>query len=667
MDINTLLKSINIATLLDEEELSQIGTAALRGYEIDEASRTEWKERTELAMNIAKQTLEKKNHPFPNASNVKYPLIPKSAIDFAARLYPEIVNNDRVVKCSAIGSDELGLKEKRAVRVSRHMSYQLLQENDEWEEGTDKLLHILPVIGTVFRKTYYDPILKRNVSEFCHPEYITVNYAVTSLETARRITHRMFKYANDLVERARAGIYLEIDLDSLKSSEGYGDGDLDPPLELLEQHCFIDLDKDGYDEPYIVTLHKATQKVLRIVARYSASEIKKNRDGEIYRIEADQYFTDYHCIKSPDGGFYSIGLGHLLYPLNEAINTSLNQLIDSGTLSNSQAGFLGRGLRIKGGDIHLRLGQWKVLDAATGTDIRANIVPLPVREPSLVLFQLLGFLVEAGKDLSSLQDTLMGKGQTQNVPATTILTMVEQGMKVFNAIQKRLYRSFKKEYVKLFKLNSKHLTNAEYQRVLDDPMADVESDYDLDSLDIVPIADPNASSDTQRLARARALYELPNLDPYAKTKYLLEALQISETRIRELLPVPNPNAPPPPDVMKMLAETDRAKSEAALNMQKTQLDVAELDLKRQQLQLQAQEAEARINKMAADSIVSFEKLENVENKQKLEAQKEVIRLRFEQDKTEAELAVKSAEIGLKTNVELEKLAHDTRTSRDNNS
>src|SRR3990167_3139001 len=554
MKIDDLVTSVNLADQLSEEELAKISSSAIQGYEIDEESRVEWKEKTEVAMRIAKQTMEQKNYPFPGAANVKYPLITKSAIDFAARIYPEIIPNDKIVKVSVIGNDELGLKEQRAARVAKHLSYQLMQVNDEWEEGTDKLLHILPVIGTVFRKTYYDSVLKRNVSELCHPEDVVVNYNVSSLETARRVTHVMRKYANDIVERIRAGLYRDLDVSILKAAEGYNDGDEDPPLEILEQHCFLDLDKDSYAEPYIVTLHMASREILRIVPRYDKSSIKRNADEQIQRIEADHYFTDYHCIKSPDGGFYSLGLGHLLYPINESINTTLNQLLDAGTLSNNPAGFIGRGLRIKGGEIKLGLGQWKVLDSATGTDIKSNIVPLPVREPSTVLFQLLGFLVEAGKDLASLQNTLQGKGPTQNVPATTIMTMVEQGMKVFNAIQKRLYRSFKKEFEKLFLLNSKYLTNTEYKRLLDDPLADVKIDYNIDEYDIGPVADPNASSDLQRLARAMAIYEVPTLEPYAKTKYLLQALQIPESQIKFLLPEPDPNAPPPPEIQKILAE-----------------------------------------------------------------------------------------------------------------
>ena len=654
MKIEELVNEVNIAEKLDPEQLSEIGQRAVQGYEIDEDSRSEWREMNEQAMKIAKQTIEKKTHPFPGASNVKFPLITKSAIDFAARTYPEIVQGDRVVNLGVLGTDPEGQKARRAARVSKHMTYQLLQESDEWEEGTDKLLHILPIIGTVFRKVYHDPIQKRVIKELCHPDKIVVNYDVPSLEVARRITHLMPMYANDIVERIRAGIYLDVDVDAMKHAEGYDIEDSDPALEILEQHCYLDLDEDGYAEPYIVTLHNGTKEVLRIVARYDGEGIETNEEGDIQRIKPIQYFVDYHMIKSPDGGFYSLGLGQLLYPINETINTTLNQIIDAGTLSNSQAGFIGRGLRIKGGQLKVRLGEWKVLDAATGTDIKNNIVPLPVREPSTVLFQMLGFLVEAGKDLADIQDTLQGKGPTQNVAATTVLTLVEQGMKVFNAVQKRLRRAFKKEFKRIYHLNRKYLSDKEYKNVVDDPEANVELDYNTTDFDVAPVTDPSAGSDAQRMARAKVLTEIPGLDPYFQTLYMLEAMQIPDAQIKALLPPPNPQEPPPPEMQKVMVEIEKLQADIQANSETRKLKLAELELKQRQTEIMAQEASARISKMDADAAVNFAKLQNVRSKQELETIKEEIRMRFEKDKAAAELAIRAAE----TNIANKKVDQD---------
>jgi chaperonin GroES len=648
MTIDELIDSVNIAELLDESELADIGNRAVRGYELDDESRSDWAEQNERAMSIAKQTIERKTHPFPGASNIKYPLITRASIDFAARTYPEVIQGTKVVRPGVIGNDEDGSKAERASRVSKHMSIQLLDENMEWEEGTDKLLHILPIIGTVFRKTYYSPILKRNVSEVCHPDDIVVNYNISSLEAARRVTHIIPMYTNDVVERVRAELYRDVDVELLKSSEGYGDGDVDPALNILEQHCFLDLDDDGYQEPYVVTIHKETQEVLRIVARYEKSSIEFASNGKIQRITPDNYFTDYHFIKSPDGGYYSLGLGQLLYPINEAINTTLNQLVDSGTLSNSQAGFIGRGLRIKGGQLKVRLGEWKILDAATGTDIKNNIVPLPVKEPSNVLLQLLGLLIESGKDLATVQDTMQGKGPTQNVPATTVLTMVEQGLKVFNAVQKRLYRSFKSEFKKLFKLNRKHLTNAEYRRIMDIPNIRVSDDYNTKDMDICPIADPSASSDTQRIARAKVLMDIPGLNPYVQRKMLLEALQIPESQIEALLPPPDPNAPPPPEMQKIMAEVGSLQAKTQADSAGVQIKVADLQLKKQQLEMQLREAMARIEKMEADAIVNFEKVDNVNDKIEFEQRMDTIKTSLKAKEDNIAAAIKVKELDLKS-------------------
>lgn len=614
LGIDELRSSDNIAELLDKNELDFIGKQVVEGYDIDEDSRRDWAETIEKAMDIAKQTLETKNHPFTNSSNVKYPLITKAAIDFASRIYPEIIQNDKVVKATVIGNDPEGLKLRRATRVSKFISYQLLEESDNWEDGLDKLLHVLPILGTVFKKTYFHPFTRRPMSDLCLPDKIVVNYEVPSLEEARRITHILTFYANDIIERMRAGLYRDVDVELLKAADGYENEDTDAPLALLEQHCYLDLDDDGYKEPYVVTIHQETREVLRIVSRFK--KVKKDKEGRVKRIEPEQFFTDFHFIRSPDGGFYSSGLGTLLYPLNSAINTLINQLIDSGTINNSQSGFLGRGLRIKAGEMRLKLNEWRVLDAAPGVNVRENIFPLPTKEPSATLFQLLGLLIEIGKDLVSATDLLQGKGQTQNVPAATVLTMVEQGMKVFNAINKRLYRSLKKEFIKVYKLDREFVKAAHYLRVLDDPDANMAIDFNGQDFDILPVADPNMASDRQRIAKAEAVLQAEGLDPHEKTRFYLEALQVDEKTIDKLLPKPDPNAPPPPEAQKMMAETEKFAAQAkhaevqARVLSQSQLAEAEkLQIQVAEAESRIRESEARIRKMIEDSANNANKVE----------------------------------------------------------
>ena len=668
LNFETLRSSQNIANELSKDQLKLIGDQVYHCYQIDEDSRAEWKEVIDKAMVIAKQTLDQKNHPWRNAANVKYPLITQAAIDFASRTFPELISSDAVVKGAVIGADPEGIKFAKSLRVSKYMSYQLLRESDEWEDGMDSLLHILPILGTVFKKIYYDPIDKKPVSELCHPEKIVVNYNVKSLECASRITHELTFYANDIISRIRAGIYRDVDIEKLTSAEGYDQDMYDPPLQLLEQHCSLDLDDDGYKEPYIVLIHKQTREVLRIVNRFK--KVEKNKSGKIQKIEPNRHFVDYHFLKSPDGGFYSLGLGALLYPLNHAINTLFNQLIDSGTLANTQSGFIGRGVRFKGGEFKAKMGSFTVVDAASGTNIAQNIVPLPTKEPSKTLLELLGALIEIGKDLSANTDVLSGKEKAQNVPATTIMTLAEQGLKVFNAIIKRVYRSQRKEFYKLFELNSKHLKDDKYRKVLDDPQASVKDDFDLESVDVVPLADPSMATDAQRLAKAEAIMSLTTIDKAVAERYFLETLHLSEDDITRLQPPKDPNAPPPPDVDKLLAEAEKYRAQAKLaqidgtmKSQQGLFDVERLKLDAGMNKQQIEESKARIWKMEKDAQEGASKVGLAHTKATHEMTMDKVSKIHEGQKDEVELSIDT----IKAVADLEKVKQSSKEDKKNDS
>ena len=644
--LEKLRKSTNIAELLDEDELAKISQQVISGYEIDKESRAEWEDVIDNAMEIAKQTLEVKNFPWPKASNVKFPLITKGSIDFSSRMLPEIIKNDKVFKTSTVGLDPHGVIARRAKRVQDFMDYQLLKKSDDWEENTDRMLSVLSILGTTFKKVFYDPIEQRPVSQLCLPTKIVVNYNTESLEKARRVTHELTFFTNDIIERIRSGIYLDIDVDKLRMGDGVSEDVYDPPLDLLEQHCYLDLDDDGYKEPYIVVLHKASRQVLRIVNRFDKTV--KNKKGEVKRITAKKYFVDYHFLKSPDGGFYSLGYGALLYPLNKSINSIYNQLIDSGTLHNQQSGFIGRGLRIKGGEFRMKLGEWKVLDASSGTNINQNVVPLPTKEPSNVSLQLLNQLIEVGRDLTSTNEALEGKAPAQNVAATTMLTLVEQGMKVYNAITKRIFRSLKKELNLLFEINSKHLTDEEYRNVLNDPRVTVEDDFEVGSFDVIPVADPNMASDAQRNAKAQALMSIPGLNPYETSRYFLESLQLDQNLIDKLLPKPDPNAPPPPEVMKLQAEVEKLKAQAQKDMaeaqdlqNKNQVEMEKLRIAQEESIVRNRESAARIVKMEKDAIHGDMKMELAGGKADHEAKLKELDMLQQRELNEADLSLKS--------------------------
>jgi chaperonin GroES len=660
----------NIAEMLDGRELQKIGSSAVRGCEIDEESRSEWKAIVEKAMKIAKQVMEKKSFPWDGASNIKFPLIAKACIDYASRTVPEIIQNDRVVKSMVVGTDVDGQKQLRADRVSRAMSYQLLIKSPDWEDGTDMLLQTLPVLGTVFKKTYYDEIEKMCVSELCTPDHIVVNYDVKSLDAARRVTHILTMYENDILERQAAKLYVDIEMDKLSAADTSNAEDEDPAHEVLEQHCWLDLDGDGYKEPYIVTVHKSSGMVLRIVNRFKSVE-KKN--GKIFRIVPQKYFTDFHFIRSPDGGFYSMGFGSLLLPLNSSINSLINMLMDAGTLSTIQSGFYSSRLRLKAGDMRFKMGEFQKVDAPSGERLADSFHSLPFKEPSQTLYQLLGLLIQIGNDLSSTTDVLQGKQPAQNVASSTISQLVEQGTKVFTAINRRVYRSLKKEYRKIYDLNYEYLDQAEYAKILDDPAANVKTDFEPDTLDILPVADPTISSETQRLQKATMIQQLRSVDVREADKMLLEGMQFDPAMIDRLIPAPDPNAPPPPEAQKVMAEISQIQAniakisaEATLSAEKSAIDKAKL-------QIEMQTADAQINyyiglvwKMQQDVLATRQKLQTTAGKMQFEEQikgmnthskvsKEQhdnvmseVEFAHKRQKELSELEIKAAEIAIKT-------------------
>ena len=571
--LSSIVGHRNVAELLEQDELSRIGALVVQEYEVDLASRADWERTVEAAMKIAKQVHENKSFPWPNAANVKYPLLTSAAIQFAARAYPEIVPGSDIVKAKVVGEDPDGSKQDRADRISKHMSWQLTEEMVEWEEDMDRLLTMLPVVGLLFKKTYYDPTKRRNVSELVTHENCVVNYNIKHLDTARRVSHVFEAYQNDIYENVASGIWLDVEVGLPTDAEP---NDEDAPHTFIEQHRFLDLDEDGYAEPYIVTVHKETHEVVRIVPRFEPESVEI-AGNKILRIVPTQYFTAFQFLPNPDGGFYSLGFGQLVNPINETVNTVINQLLDAGTLANAGGGFLARGVRLTksgSGVVRLSPGEWKPVDT-TAADLRAGIFPTPVTPPSPVLFQLLGTLIDAAKEITAVSDVMLGQETGANTPATTTLALVEQGQKVFSAIYKRIYRALKAEYSKLYGLNRIFLDEEKAFRVLDVQSFVGRQDYAKDDFDIVPVSEPGASSDVQRLAKAQALLSIsgrPGLDEGAVTKRALQAMKIDNPD--EIMPPPDPNAQPPIDMMlqveRMRVEIDQIKSQILLNIAKAE-------------------------------------------------------------------------------------------------
>jgi chaperonin GroES len=623
MKIEELLRSPNIAEEMDSDDLSSLSAQLMNDINMDLTSRIEWEERNEKANKLALQVVERKTFPWPGASNVKFPLITIAAMQYHSRAYPALISNNEVVKCKVYGKDDDGEMHKRADRISRHMTYQVMEEDEGWEENTDKTLLVQAISGTAIKKSYFDPIKGHNVSELVLPNDFVVNYYTKSISESPRVSHRILLSSNDLHERQVRGLFLKLDdqpppsnpnqsmlTNAMEDAQGVRmpTGDPDTPYEFFETHFWHDFDEDGYKEPYIAYIRRDTNKIYRIVARYFEDSIEYH-NGEIIRIKPEQYFTKYGFVPSPDGGFYDLGFGVLLGPTNDSVNTIVNQLIDAGTMSVTGGGFLGRGVKIKGGDYSFKPHEWKRVDS-TGDDLRANIFPLPIREPNGVSFQLLQLLINYGERIAGATDMMTGVSPGQNTPAETSRNVVEQGMKVFNGIYKRTWRAMKEEFQKLYRLNQLYLPSEpvefEYNNELSFVLPD---DYSMDMKLVKPAADPNVVSDSQRQMQAQAVLQLAQssggFNMYEVQKRYLDALKVNA--IDQILPDPKgPNAIKPGPSEKMQIEKMKNDERQMNHQLKFKLGIAKL-------MQQAELEQAKITELQAKAVLELEQADGVKS------------------------------------------------------
>lgn len=565
-DLIANINSPNLAFEIDEDEVAKIGRKVVEEYEIDLQSRQDagWDALNDAAIKLAMQVKEEKTFPWPNAANIKYPLITTAAIQFAARAYPAIVDGWNVVKGKVLG-EPTEEKRDRADRIGQHMSWQLLEEMEEWEGDTDQMLHVLPITGCMVRKTWFDPVAGRNRSEIIFPDKIVVNYFAK--DDCARITQVVEYAPHDVLGRVRAEVWAPITLEQ--------HADSNEPEVFLEQHRLWDMDGDGYPEPYIVTVHKDTAKVVRIVARYDEAGVTMSAAGEVVSIKPVEYFTKYEFIPSLDGSWYPIGFGSLLNSLNETINATVNQLLDAGTLSNMQSGFIGSGVGMKSGNMSFKPGEWKKV-ANDGAGLRDSIVPLPVAQPSQVLFSLLGMMVDAAKDITATKDILTGETQGANQAVGTTLAMIEQGLKVFSAIYKRIHRSLKRELGQLYRLNSLYLTDDQYFNFHDVEGVVARQEYGLGDVGVIPVSDPTVVTDMQRLGRAQFLMQFignPMLDQREIMERVLAAASIPD--IKTLMSEQQGPPPPDPKAIEAMAKVENEGRKLAIEERKAGAEIAE--------------------------------------------------------------------------------------------
>ena len=680
LKLKDIQDSENVNELLKDKDSEIVGLQVTRGYEADKSSRQRWETKMEDATKLALQVSEEKTYPWPNAANVKFPLITIASMQFAARSYPALVKAPDLVKFRVQGADD-GTKASRAHRISSHMSYQLLEEDEGWEEHQDKLLLALPILGCAFKKSYYDKVKGHNCSTLVLPKDLVVNYYARSMECERKT--EVFQLSpREIKERQLRGVYSDVeftgyDIEQPEDShrrQGIAPpaDDSDRPRTLLESHCFIDLDGDGYKEPYVVTIDKNTSKVLRIVHRFGEitteqsikiSEIQKRMkayveglnpnpqtvqeeqaliiaESTVERMQAEvdmltqqkpkvlkikpiEHYTKYSFIPSPDGGFYDLGFGALLGPLNDSVNTLINQLIDSGSLANGSSGFIGKGARIKGGKVRFSPNEWKRVSVA-GSTLRDSLVPLPVTAPSPVLFNLLSLLINYSERVGSVTDAMSG----QNTPAYNMSQMLEQGLQVFNGVFKRVYRSMRNEFRKLYNLNAIYLDEESYFSYQDSDSAILRTDYTGDSKDLMPAADPSAFSNKEKMEKASMILERsrmsPGYNPIEVERRFLEAADIPD--VNQIFP------------LQQNQETGQMEYVFAPQPD-PELEIKKADMERRTIEgkaraeTQAAVAEAKIMESEANIIIKMRELDIKEDAN--EIKKLEIILRELQDKRKA--------------------------------
>ena len=543
----------NLAEFLEESDMSDIASDLLSSFEEDTESRDEWEETYTKGLDLLGVKTIERSQPFQGASGVTHPLISESVTQFQAQAYKELLPSGGPVKTRIVGLQNQET-ESQAKRVKDYMNYLIMEEMEEFDPDMDQLLFYLPLSGSTFKKVYYDTVRNRPVAKFIPAQDVVVPYSASDLATTPRITHILKMSDNDLRKQQVMGMYREVELSSTGDDEenpvrqkvdelqGTSKSYTDEVRTVLEMH--VEMDIEGFEDvdenneptgiklPYIVTLDRDSSKIFSIRRNYM--------EGDPYK-QKIQYFVHYKFM--PGLGFYGFGLTHMIGGLGRAATSLLRQLIDAGTLANLPAGFKARGVRVRNDDEPLQPGEWRDIDAPGG-NIRDAIIPLPYKEPSGTLAQLLGALVEGGRRFVSVADNAVSN-MNQEMPVGTTVAMLERGMKVMSAIHKRLHYAQKNEFRILARVIAENLPEA-YPY----PVANANSEIkitDFDGrVDILPVSDPNIFSMAQRVSLAQSQLQLAQSNPqmhnlHAAYRRMYQALEIQN--IDEILP-PQPQPQP---------------------------------------------------------------------------------------------------------------------------
>jgi hypothetical protein len=552
----------NLAEYLDDGYLGELSSELQAAYEDDLSSRSEWEEGYTKGLDQLGVNYQERSTPFEGASGVTHPLIAESVTQFQAQAYKELLPAGGPVQTQVMGAQD-SAREEQASRVKHFMNYQITEVMEEYDPDMDQLLFYLPLSGSTFKKVYFDEARQRAVSKFVPAQDLVVPYSASDLQTASRITHVLRMDANEVRKLQVAGFYRDVELtkyeggtdtvrEKVDEIQGTSKSYTDDVFTLLEMH--VDLDLEGFEDmgpdgeptgiqlPYIVTVDEGSGQVLSIRRNFKEGEdLARKR----------HYFVHYKFM--PGLGFYGFGLIHMIGGLGRASTSILRQLIDAGTLANLPAGFKARGVRVRNNDEPLQPGEWRDIDTPGGS-IRDSIIPLPYKEPSATLAQLLGALVEGGRRFVSLADQ-QTSNMNQEAPVGTTVALLERGMKVMSAIHKRLHYAQKIEFRILARIFAENLPPEYPYDVAGAERTIKAEDFD-ERVDVIPVSDPNIFSMAQRVTLAQTQLQLAQSNPqmhnlHAAYRRMYQALEVQN--IDELLP-----PPPEPQPLDPAIENARA-------------------------------------------------------------------------------------------------------------
>ena len=507
----------NLVDDLDEDTLEEIANQVLDNFEADKESRAEWESMFERGFDLLGLKIEEASEPFEGACTAVHPLIIESAVKFQSKATQELFPPAGPVRTQIVGkSDER--REQQAQRVKTFMNYQLTEQIPEYFDETERMLFNLPLIGSAFKKIYFDTTLNRPVSEFVPIDQFFVSYYATDLRRADRYTHLIYRSPIELQRCINAGMYAEIDLptaavpsqtamaEKMNTILGLSPSSQhDPQYVLLEQHCYLELpmelteEDDGLALPYIVTIEEQSRKVLSIRRNYNPNDPAKQKK---------MFFTHYRYV--PGFGFYGLGLIHFLGNLTMTATAAMRALVDAGQFANLPGGFKQKGVRIVGDNDPISPGEFKDVEA-TGVNLQQAIVPLPYKEPSATLFNMLNFISQTGQKFADTTEQLVSDAASYG-PVGTTMALLEASSKFFSAIHKRLHRAQKDEFKLLARLNYEYLPDEEAYDIPDDTITIYRRDFD-GRVDVVPVSDPNIPSNAHRMALAQLALNLAQSSP----------------------------------------------------------------------------------------------------------------------------------------------------------